>query len=360
MLEWLLIVHSIIPIVYVNSLKWLKRSGIRKCENRGRVSVVIPMRNDCEHLIPKLKDLCNTSTSKLIDLEIIIVDNSDDERCIEECYRVVGQLKCPYSLVCHRSALKGKIRAMNLGWRIASGEYVLFTDIDTYGVTPEVISESLNRLCEDIGLVSPPINAHYRSGLVKFLEGNYYENTFRLYLEESEVYSTPIFAGPFMLIRKTDLKRLGGIYEKVGADDSYLAQRVVLELRKRAIYFPHKGVVENIDEDSIMFLKKKVRRAQHLQQAFLSSLPKVVKSRNVPFSYKYIFLSRFYLTIPNPLVGLVGFLSLLNSNSILAVLLTLIAITIPTTRAWLTSQVTLLLGLASNLVARRRNSLVWK
>jgi glycosyltransferase involved in cell wall biosynthesis len=204
MFEWLLILHIAVPLLYPKSLKLFKKKGVPSCNNNGKVTVIIPTRNDCHHLSAKLRELCKPSDLKL---EIIVVDSSDSEECMNIC----RESKCPYSVKCIHVEERGKAKAMNVGWRCTSSEFILFTDVDAHGITPDTVSEALRRLCNDIGLVSPPIAYEIRDKTLSVLEGDYYKRAIDLYIEESKVYSAPTFTGSFLLIRKALFETLADI-----------------------------------------------------------------------------------------------------------------------------------------------------
>ena len=335
-----------LPLLYDALVRAASSQGsLPTCKAKPKgVSVIIPVRNDQEHLMTKLSELCRPSS---IPMEIIVVDSSDSP--------LRSLPPCPHSLKYVRFEKRGKVRALNEGFKLSSYDVLLFTDVDAHNITPEVVTSLAKRLCGELGLITPKVKHVVKDDRVRWLEGKYFERASSLSVAESKVWSATVFTGSFMMIRREDLERLGGFPEDVGADDTFLAHRVSLILGKRAVWLNSPEVVEHIDERLGDYLKKKVRRAQHLQQAFLKSAPLLPKGRGST-AYKLMMLTRFYLNLINPFVGALGYLGSF-STPLLWVPLTLAILLTPYGRLWALNQLTLIAGLLKNLKGR---GLEWK
>jgi cellulose synthase/poly-beta-1,6-N-acetylglucosamine synthase-like glycosyltransferase len=350
MLEALLVPHIAVPLLYDALIRRAARNKrIEACEDRverAGISVIIPVRNEYEHLRQKLEELC--VDNKHLDLEIIIIDSSDVPLMLQM------PETCNVKYIYFKE--RGKVKALNKGIDMSTKEILLFTDVDAHGVTPDVIMRVLPYLyCEEIALVTPKITYSIKDKLVRWLERNYFKKAVTLSIEESKVWSSTVFTGSFMMIRKSYLEQLGGFPEDVGADDTFLAHRVSLILGKRAVWLDVGEITEFIDERFTSYLKKKVRRAQHLQQAFVRSL-RLLPRGKAPRKYKLMMITRFYLNLINPVFGLLGYLASTKIPPLFGVL-TATTILTPWGRLWAVNQLALLIAMIRNVITK---DIAWK
>ncbi|MCU0701207.1 MAG: glycosyltransferase [Myxococcaceae bacterium] len=161
----------VLTIVCVASLAWWGAQGVLFFLGRERIrttrtlegaqppggwprlSVVIPARNEAEHLEAALT-LKRSSTYPNLELVVVNDRSTDDTGAIAERVAAAD----PRVRVVHLTALPdgwlGKVHAMAKGLEVCTGEFVLFSDADVFiapGVFEKVISaaqrEALDFLC---------------------------------------------------------------------------------------------------------------------------------------------------------------------------------------------------------------------
>jgi len=354
----LLGLHVGIPLTYYYTLKLLSRGRqYRKCNDTAHgISVIIPVVNETEHLRRKLSEVCSQIEGSILDMEIIIV--SAGVRSKEEI-QILKEFQKTCNIKYFTVKKKGKIYALNYAIQKATKDLLLFTDVDSHNLTPPLIEEMVRYYgCDGIALVSLPIKYIFRSKLAKFIEGEYFNRAVELQILESKLHSSTVFTGSCMLISKKLLQELGGFPESVGADDTFLAHRVSLLKGLRSIWLDtEEYILEYHDENFWSYLKKKARRAQHLAQAFLKSLTLVLTGKAQRTVYLPLFLTRAYLILMNPFLGLISFTMLLYLYTLPMVSIIALALLTRSGRAWITNQVLMVWGLLRNLKGK---TLSWK
>lgn len=102
-----------------------------------RISVIIPVYNDQQHLTAALSSL---QAQKEVELEVIIVD--DGSRMLVE----VPQSAQSLDIRIIRQENQGAPAARNRGLSVASGEYCIFWDVDVTATHDDVLSLLVERL----------------------------------------------------------------------------------------------------------------------------------------------------------------------------------------------------------------------
>lgn len=184
-----------------------------------KVSIVIPTYNEEKTIIKKLGNTLDLKYPKK-DLEIVVVDCSDDEtpQLIEEYFKGRGDVELVFD---HEDERKGLPYSLNKGYSIATGDIVVKTDCDAM-LDEDALKRALSSFEDErIGCVTGkavPIGSES--------EKIYRDLNTRIQLLESRIDSTIIAHGPFTAFRK---KLVQKIDEDSLADDSELS----LKIRRR-------------------------------------------------------------------------------------------------------------------------------
>lgn len=188
--------------------------GESACSLMKRVSVILVVFNQLHLTRACLASLRSTP----VPFELIVVDNGSTDGT-EEFFRVFPE---PFPLRYHRHPWNlGLIRALNLGWRLAEGEFVCLIHNDLEMLDPRWL-EGLIAACEreGVGLV----------GLygVKRLrrDGRFVGRTIVHSLDEAPTLTAPtaevaVVDGACLFLRRALLEKLGGFDEAYGFFHGY-------------------------------------------------------------------------------------------------------------------------------------------
>ncbi len=162
-----------LSVLIIKNVKRLESFPLRERKSWPRVSLIIPARDEIEHILPATLSKLNDGYREL---EIIIVD----DRSVDGTREVISQLATedPRIKPIYVDALPekwlGKVWAMNLAVKEATGEYLLLSDADVY-FSEGTITRAVNYALEkDLGqlAVIPKLTAprfHLQSSLSVFM-----------------------------------------------------------------------------------------------------------------------------------------------------------------------------------------------
>ncbi|MEM2661168.1 MAG: glycosyltransferase family 2 protein, partial [Nitrososphaeria archaeon] len=181
-----------------------------------------------------------------------------------------------------------------------------------------------------------------------------YYNVLRV--AESKAYSTPIFHGELAAFKAGLLKDAGGFPTDIGADDSHTATKIAL-MGFRAIIPDDLWVEEKVPEES--YFSWRIRRAQHLIQHFAKTL----KTKGASKEFKGILLVESHLHLVNPwflvAIAAIFLVSVRLYHSFIGIVvlaLGLLFLLLKPYRAWMMTQLCLVMGVLRNL---RSKEIVW-
>jgi cellulose synthase/poly-beta-1,6-N-acetylglucosamine synthase-like glycosyltransferase len=120
-------------------------------QSNSSVSILIPFRNESS-VLPRLIESLNQLDVNHIQVETIFInDHSTDSSC-----DLLDACNLPYQ-VCHLDENQGKKSAIELGWRIAKGDFIFQTDADC--TLPQKWLKSMLRSFENpkVSFVSGPV-----------------------------------------------------------------------------------------------------------------------------------------------------------------------------------------------------------
>ena len=209
---FVVIVTLLMLITFIIILSGLGRP--RTCRKRGTctVSVIIPTRNEPPHVLRRLSNFIENTTSKLRNVEFIIVDDSDrpnhDILCLKKIAKVI-----------HRDKPRGfKPGALNDALKVSNGEIVVIVDSDTV-FSVEFLENMCGCIESGYTLAQSKTFPESVEGLVAAAYASYvcFRNEFLL--KGTAALGLPFIAGyGYGLSRKTILAA-GGWSEKTLAED---------------------------------------------------------------------------------------------------------------------------------------------
>jgi len=228
-----------------------------------KLSIVIPLYNDKEHIVPCIQSL--KKTREKITCEIIVVDNNSKDDGVSTIEKLF-----PFVKIIKNSENFYFAKANNQGFNIASGEYVATLNSDT-----EIVEYPFIPMIEymekhtDTGIISCPL--YFPDGklqgtrrkfkdipaflaeftpfyiflkikfLRKYLKNLYYESNIGLPFAPVD---TQVIQGALMLFKKDFLDKLGGFDEtfRLSFTDDEICIRTA-KLGYRVIFMPKGHVI---------------------------------------------------------------------------------------------------------------------
>jgi glycosyltransferase involved in cell wall biosynthesis len=115
------------------------------------ISIVIPALNEGESLALLVSELDAVATSEAIELEIILVDDGSSDNTWEVIAQLAAQDHRVHGIRFRRNF--GKAAALDAGFRVASGRFVITLDADLQD-DPREIPRLLEKICEGFDVVS--------------------------------------------------------------------------------------------------------------------------------------------------------------------------------------------------------------
>jgi len=322
-------------------------------------AVVIPVYNE-EGLVEAKLDNVYQQDYPRDRLSIVVVDSASTDSTRERVEEWASRHSdAPLSLIVE-AVRRGKIHALNTALKsLDEGvDVVVMTDADSYWPDPATLRRAVSYLADPgvaaVSCLKRPAGSRGPGGVEEGYRG-YYNN---VRVEESRVWSTPIFHGELAAFRRSFLEEIGGFPSSVGADDSHTATIAALR-GYRAIIPGDVWCVELVPERGRGYVSWKARRAQHLVQHFAETLPRL---RGAPRGFRWILAAEEYLHLLNPLLmpaALILMAASAAAGSIAGAIMlaaAAAALIVPEYRTWMVSQLLLLYGMARNL---RGRNLVW-
>jgi poly-beta-1,6-N-acetyl-D-glucosamine synthase len=291
------LVHLGIPLAYFGIMKRLASSrdyGLKmSVEWKPSVSIIVPTYNESPVIEKKLRNLAEIDypTEKI---EIIVVDSASSDGTADQARKVLQELTFK-GTVLEETERKGKASGLNTALKHVSGELVCISDAECVW-NKEALRNAVKYLSDpSVGSVSG-VHASQEMGSLSVSIENSYRSIYRsVRIGESKLHSTPVAEGEIQLFRRADLP---GFDPRVGADDSDAALAMV-----------EKGMRAISAEDVVFFeptpavwrarFKQKIRRGQHVLQAFLGH--RQLFTRRSP-STGIIFPIEFFLYAINPIL----------------------------------------------------------
>jgi len=259
------------------------------------VSILVPTYNEASVMERKLANLSLIKYPRE-KLEVIVVDggSTDNTPSIArgglDHFGLKGQ-------VIEEGERKGKAAGLNSALRISTGEVVCISDAECEWNT-RALENAVKYLSDPmVGSVSGVHSiVHQNESSSTHVEDSYRSIYRMLRVAESKIHSTPVAEGELQLFRRRELSAFD---TTVGGDDTDAALNMV-----------SKGLRAISAEDVIFYeptprswrgrFRQKIRRGQHVMQAFLKHRDLLFSNRN-SFT-RIIFPMEFFLYLLNPLL----------------------------------------------------------
>jgi biofilm PGA synthesis N-glycosyltransferase PgaC len=272
------------------------------------ISLAIPTYEEENTIIKKLDNIAGLDYPKQ-KMELIIIDSASKDRTV--CLAREWSKKHPdirINIIC-QTERKGMVNAINEGLKYANREIFIKTDADCQ-LLKDSVRNAIKYIADpQVGSVAGLhiIEASKETSSVK-TERTYREFYTWLRIGESKLYSTVLYEGELMLVRKELLDRIG-FDEDIGGDDVPTALRVT-EQGYRAISAEDAYFIEQTPYSWREKFRQKIRRGRHVFEAlwkykYLQFKKKTVFHRLIlPFeTYIYVFNPFFtvillVLTVP--------------------------------------------------------------
>jgi len=263
------------------------------------ISIIIPTYNEEKTIKKKLDNLLQVDYPKE-KIEIIVVDSASSDKTpeiVEEWAKKHPEIKLKFIREPER---RGMVPAINHGVKYAQNKIILKTDADCF-LLKDSIKNAVKYLADEgVGSVA---GLHI---IKSFKETNpvnvekTYRNFYRwLRIGESKLWSTVLYEGEFMLIKRRILEEVGGFDENIGADDVPIALKLAAN-GYRAIIAQDVYFIEMTPYSWRERLRQKVRRGRHVIQSLVSYSRKL---DNTPLTFKLlIYPMEAYIYIINPVL----------------------------------------------------------
>lgn len=229
------------------------------------VSVVIPTFEEEAMITRKLDNIAEVDYPRQ-KMELIIVDSASQDKTVDLAKGWSEKHPDVKTKIVRQAERRGMVNALNEGLKSAEGEVFVKTDADCL-LRSDSLKNALKYMADpQVGSVAGLhiIEAGKETSSVK-TERTYREFYRWLRIGESKLYSTVLYEGELMLVRKEILNRIG-FDEEIGGDDVPIALRVTEE-GYRAISAEDAYFIEQTPYTWKEKFHQKIRRARHVFQA---------------------------------------------------------------------------------------------
>lgn len=360
----LLLAHFTVPVgyfLYVKKCQMKRGWDLRIDINyRPNIAIVIPTYNE-EKIIEQKLDNVYVQDYPKDKITLIVVDSASQDRTVDKVRKWMLNKPGMPIMIIEEHTRRGLNPALNYALRHIpdSVEIVIFTDADSFWRT-DALGNVIKYFADpQVGAVTTKIE-YLEEG--KLGIENAYRSFYNIVREgESKCYSTPVHNGALVAYRLSLLKKIGGVPEFTGNNDSTPAS-IIAFMGYRSIQIGDTVVFEPLREKQWM---RRVRRAQHLILGFLKTKDYVKRLglyKKTPF--EFIWNIEWWLHIVNPWLLvfsvpllLLGVLVQGSSVALSLILLGLGMFLVKPYRVWIFNQITLVVALIRNLWTR---DLIWK
>jgi len=351
----LAVIHFTTPLAYYYYLrkKHLGKSWGLTIDPgfQPKATIIIPTYMGAKYIASRLDNIHeqNYPSEKV---EIIVVDSASPDRTREIVEEWIKRNPDVKTMLVTEPERHGKLSAVLEGLKHLSrdSEIVILTDDDCLWEA-DALKNAVKYFSDpSIGAVS---------GSIRYIENRGVNNAYREFynkirVAESKWWSTPVHNGPLLALRRSILDKIGLPYFP-GADDSAFASYIAFS-GYRAIQVDDVWVYEPVAERQH---RRMVRRAIHLIKYF-TSLKKYVKTRGTYVKTRFDMIWRIeaYLHVFNPFLLAVAVALLVASaiigstTAIMLLAIGAILLVVKPYRAWIQSQLYLLIAAFRSLVVR--------
>jgi len=306
-LIWLILLGiNIIPfglyILYMKRIAKNKPWNIKiNCDYEPAVSVIIPTYEEETTIRRKLDNIAEVCYPKE-KMEIIIVDGASRDRTVDLAQEWSMEHPEIKMQIIFQTERRGMVNALNQGLKHMRGDVFVKTDSDCLWLK-DSLKNALKYMADpQVGSVAGLhiIEASRETSSVK-TERTYREFYKWLRIGESKLYSTVLYEGELMLVKREILDKIG-FDEEIGADDVPTALRMAGQ-GYRAITAEDAYFIEQTPYTWTEKFRQKTRRARHVFQALWKYKYLIYKEKTafhkliLPFE-TYIYVINPFVTIP--------------------------------------------------------------
>lgn len=306
-ISWLIVVGiSVLPfglyLLYMRRIAKNKPWNIRIDPNyEPHVSLIIPTYEEEATIKRKLDNVAEVVYPRE-KIEIIIVDSASKDKTVYLAKKWAEEHPEFKTNIIRQAERKGMVNALNEALKNMQGDVFVKTDADCLWLS-DSLKNALKYLADpQVGSVAGLhiIEASRETMPVK-TERTYREFYRVLRIGESKLYSTVLYEGELMLVKRELLEKIG-FDEEIGGDDVPTALRMV-EQGYRAISAEDAYFVEQTPHTWKEKFRQKIRRGRHVFQALWKYKYLIFKGRTafhrliLPFE-EFIYIVNPLITIP--------------------------------------------------------------
>lgn len=256
------------------------------------LSVIVASCNEERLIEKKLTNILEADYPKSL-IDILIVDSSTD-RTREIVKDFVAKNPSANITLIEEMSREGKGKALNKALKFATGELVVITDVDCVWNSDSLRNAVIYLADPQVGCVTGnKIGVSSHKTIATLSEDVYRDFYITLRIGESNVMSTPLFAGELAIYKRALMDKFE---DDIGLDDAGTAMRIIKK-GYRGIMAPDAVVYERTPHTLRARFKQKTRRAQHIVQFFKKYFGYGFGTR-----FGTILLAESYLHILNPLL----------------------------------------------------------
>ena len=267
------------------------------------VSLLVAAYNEQENIETTLHSVLTQDYPAM--LEVIVINDGSKDRTAQLASQVISHNKNPNVKIILTSLPwnRGKANALNAGLKLASHDYIITLDADSYLYENSLRNLVNYMLCStpDTGAVagSVLVRNSRNNWLTKLQEWDYFHGISVVKRIQSLYQGTLVAQGSYSIFRKSVLQECGGWTDTMGED-------IVLTwgLHSKGVkvrYAENAIVFTNVPETYKHFFRQRKRWARGLIEAFVQHPSVLVKPRlNSPFIWynlTFPFLDGVYLFV---------------------------------------------------------------
>lgn len=322
----LLIISSIPYIIYLKRIlsKQIESESIIDFKNLPHVDIVVNTFQNCELIVPKLKNIYKTTYP---DFKVFVINDGMDKETIKE-FQKISYKNC--ELINHTERL-GKTKCINDFLSKTKSEFVIFSDVDTF-TRKDTFSLLISELTNDnVGAVCADVLPAKSCGS----ESNYRSVYGRMCIYDSQIDSTFNFNGQLIAVKKSVVNEI----PLIGADDANIAFQSIIS-GKQSKYVQNAKCYELTPESTKESFKQKIRRANGLINSVKYYKKYVNNNRKF---WKFTYDVRKFMLRNSPLCLFAGLLFVVIDFPLLIIPILLIQL-IPMVKALFFNNLCLLIG----------------
>jgi cellulose synthase/poly-beta-1,6-N-acetylglucosamine synthase-like glycosyltransferase len=269
------------------------------------LSIMIPTYEEGATILRKLDNVAEVEYPReKLDVNVVDSASTDDTvSLVLEWARLHPEIRT--RVICEKER-KGMVHALNYGLGYLNGEIVVKTDADCLWATDSLRNAVKYLADPKIGSVAGLNSLQSRKETLAVKTEKTYRGIYNwLRIGESKLYSSVLYEGELMLLKRRVIEAIG-FDEDIGADDLPTAIRLT-ENGYRAIVVDDAFYFERTPHSWREKFQQKIRRGRHILQGLWKYKRVMFKKKTV--FHRVILPFETYIYIVNPLITIPLFLS---------------------------------------------------